>query len=80
MIGLDFIEVKNSYRPVNKQELDAYHRELDAHKYGFRKADQAFREAKILIESENGAWENECNNVLDRHPQKPADLRDIGPG
>ncbi|MGI6407020.1 MAG: hypothetical protein ACOX2E_11310 [Syntrophaceticus sp.] len=77
MIGLDFIEVKNSFRPVNKQELEVCHRKLDAQQYAFQKADQAFQEAKILTGSENGAWKNECNNVVDRHHNEPADLKGI---
>lgn len=75
--GLDFTKVKNSYRPVSKQELDTCRREVDAHKDDFQKADKAFQDAVVLAEGERGAWKNQCKSVVDVHQHEPADLKGI---
>ncbi|HHV35612.1 MAG TPA: hypothetical protein GXX59_08560 [Syntrophomonadaceae bacterium] len=75
--GLDFAEVKNSYRLVSKQELDACRQEVKAQKDTFQKADDAFREAEVLTKSEKRVWGNECSRVVERHQYEPADLQDM---
>ncbi len=75
--GLDFAEVKNSYRPVSKQELDAAGREEKAYQDAYQKADEAFQKAKAFTEREKGAWKNECSNVVDGHRHEPAELKGI---
>jgi DNA repair exonuclease SbcCD ATPase subunit len=76
-MGLDFEDVKNSYRPVSKQELDACRREVKAQKDAFQTADTDFRKAEVLTEREKGAWENECSSVVERHQFEPANLRGV---